>query len=169
MPARAMRRVQLRGGARRQPARRTCCTLSRLSRAPYLRRWALIIALRACRRNPARAMRRVQLRGGARRQPARRTCCTLSRRSRAPTKQMGPYHLGACRRNAAGARRRVQLRGGARRPGARRSPPTLSARTRAPTKQMGPYRTRSSGAGRREGSSCEAAPEGRARGVVPLR
>src|SRR5580765_8050823 len=40
-----MRRVQLRGGARRQPARRTCCTLSRLSRAPYLRRWALLIAL----------------------------------------------------------------------------------------------------------------------------
>ena len=33
-PARARRRVQLRGGARRQPARRTCCTLSRLSRAP---------------------------------------------------------------------------------------------------------------------------------------
>ena len=33
-PARAMRRVQLRGGARRQPARRTFCTLSRLSRAP---------------------------------------------------------------------------------------------------------------------------------------
>ena len=33
-PARAMRRVQLRGGARRQPARRTRCTLSRLSRAP---------------------------------------------------------------------------------------------------------------------------------------
>ena len=31
---RAMRRVQLRGGARRQPARRTFCTLSRLSRAP---------------------------------------------------------------------------------------------------------------------------------------
>ena len=30
--ARAMRRVQLRGGARRQPARRTFCTLSRLSR-----------------------------------------------------------------------------------------------------------------------------------------
>jgi len=29
-----MRRVQLRGGARRQPARRTFCTLSRLSRAP---------------------------------------------------------------------------------------------------------------------------------------
>src|SRR6185295_5918465 len=29
-----MRRVQLRGGARRQPARRTCRTLSRLSRAP---------------------------------------------------------------------------------------------------------------------------------------
>src|SRR6185295_9851700 len=29
-----MRRVQLRGGARRQPARRTCCTLSRLPRAP---------------------------------------------------------------------------------------------------------------------------------------
>ena len=44
-PARAMRRVQMRGGARRQPARRTFCTLSRLSRAPYLRRWALIIAL----------------------------------------------------------------------------------------------------------------------------
>src|SRR6185295_5851168 len=42
---RAMRRVQLRGGARRQPARRTFCTLSRLSRAPYLRRWALLIAL----------------------------------------------------------------------------------------------------------------------------
>ena len=33
-PARAMRRVQLRGGARRQPARRTFCTLSRLPRAP---------------------------------------------------------------------------------------------------------------------------------------
>src|SRR6185436_8035419 len=33
-PAGAMRRVQLRGGARRQPARRTLCTLSRLSRAP---------------------------------------------------------------------------------------------------------------------------------------
>ena len=33
-PARARRRVQLRGGARRQPARRTFCTLSRLSRAP---------------------------------------------------------------------------------------------------------------------------------------
>ena len=32
--ARARRRVQLRGGARRQPARRTFCTLSRLSRAP---------------------------------------------------------------------------------------------------------------------------------------
>ena len=32
--ARATRRVQLRGGARRQPARRTCCTLSRLPRAP---------------------------------------------------------------------------------------------------------------------------------------
>ena len=44
-PARATRRVQRRGGARRQPARRTGCTLSRLSRAPYLRRWALIIAL----------------------------------------------------------------------------------------------------------------------------
>ena len=44
-PVRAMRRVQLRGGARRQPARRTFCTLSRLSRAPYLRRWALIIVL----------------------------------------------------------------------------------------------------------------------------
>ena len=29
-----MRRVQLRGGARRQPARRTFCTLSRLSSAP---------------------------------------------------------------------------------------------------------------------------------------
>src|SRR6187402_3651054 len=29
-----MRRVQLRGGARRQPARRTFCTLRRLSRAP---------------------------------------------------------------------------------------------------------------------------------------
>src|SRR6185503_4888386 len=42
--ARAMRRVELRGGARRQPARRTFCTLSRLSRAPYLRRWALLIA-----------------------------------------------------------------------------------------------------------------------------
>src|SRR5512132_1808114 len=40
-----MRRVQLRGGARWQPARRTFCTLSRLSRAPYLRRWALLIAL----------------------------------------------------------------------------------------------------------------------------
>ena len=33
-PARARRRVQLRGGARRQPARRTFCTLSRLPRAP---------------------------------------------------------------------------------------------------------------------------------------
>jgi len=33
-PARARRRVQLRGGARRQPARRTVRTLSRLSRAP---------------------------------------------------------------------------------------------------------------------------------------
>ena len=32
--ARATRRVQLRGGARWQPARRTRCTLSRLSRAP---------------------------------------------------------------------------------------------------------------------------------------
>ena len=32
--ARAMRRVPLRGGARRQPARRTFCTLSRLSRTP---------------------------------------------------------------------------------------------------------------------------------------
>ena len=36
-PARAMRRVELRGGARWQPARRTCCTLSRLSRAPTRR------------------------------------------------------------------------------------------------------------------------------------
>src|SRR6185436_2093893 len=61
-----MRRVQLRGGARTQSARRTKAgraaaageasgygtlgereraTLSRLSRAPYLRRWTLIIAL----------------------------------------------------------------------------------------------------------------------------
>src|SRR6185295_20000035 len=33
-----MRRVQLRGGVRRQPARRTCRTLSRLSRAPTKQR-----------------------------------------------------------------------------------------------------------------------------------
>src|SRR6185295_388334 len=44
-PARAMRRVQMRGGARWPHARRTLCTLSVRSRAPYLRRWALIIAL----------------------------------------------------------------------------------------------------------------------------
>ena len=43
--ARAMRRVQMRGGARWPHARRTPCTLSVRSRAPYLRRWALIIAL----------------------------------------------------------------------------------------------------------------------------
>jgi hypothetical protein len=65
-PARAMRRVQLRGGARWPHARRTQggraaaggeasgygspgererAALSARSRAPYLRRWALIIAL----------------------------------------------------------------------------------------------------------------------------
>src|SRR5258705_7115205 len=41
-----MRRVQPRGGARWPRARRTLCTLSVRTRAPYLRRWALIIALR---------------------------------------------------------------------------------------------------------------------------
>src|SRR5258705_3363060 len=44
-PARARRRVQLRGGARWPHARRTLCTLSVRSRAPYLRRWALFLAL----------------------------------------------------------------------------------------------------------------------------
>src|SRR6188474_1428334 len=46
MPARARRRVQLRGGARWQPARRTFCTLSRLPRAPT-KQMALIVALAA--------------------------------------------------------------------------------------------------------------------------
>ena len=55
-PARARRRVQLRGGARRPPARRTCCTLSRRSRAPtkqmgpYPRSSSLVAARLACAR-----------------------------------------------------------------------------------------------------------------------
>ena len=46
----------MRGGARWQPARRTFRTLSRLSRAPYLRRWALILALASLDRGRARAV-----------------------------------------------------------------------------------------------------------------
>ena len=62
-PARAMRRVQLRGGARRQPARRTFCTLSRLSRAPTKqmgpshRSLALRRRRRACSGGAGRASR----------------------------------------------------------------------------------------------------------------
>src|SRR5207249_4007430 len=55
--------------------------------------------------------------------------------------------------------RRVQLRGGARGPLARRTPCTLSVRARAPYLRrwalLGSFQT-----GRREGSSCEAAPRG---------
>src|SRR5262245_57343032 len=110
----------------------------------------------------------------------------LNRRPRAPTKQAGPSRPhsahallryftprpsggregSAC--EAAPAGRRVT-----------RSRSKLNRRPRAPTKQAGPSRPHSAHAllryftprpsGGREGSACEAAPDGSRRGVVSLR
>ena len=66
--ARAMRRVQLRGGARRQPARRTLCGSLALARISGFARLASGFG------SPS-----------------------VSRLSRAPTKQMGPYHRSSGR------------------------------------------------------------------------
>src|SRR5207253_6100111 len=78
LPDRPPRRVQLRGGARGPLARRTPCTLSVRTRAPYLRRWALLGSFQTGRREGS------SCEAAPRGPHARRTPCTLSVRTRAP-------------------------------------------------------------------------------------
>src|SRR5437773_3732499 len=53
-PRRLLKKVQMRGGARKPHARRTFCTLNVRSRAPHSRRWAFFSSLLARRSRAAR-------------------------------------------------------------------------------------------------------------------
>jgi hypothetical protein len=64
--------------------------------------------------------------------------------------------------------KKVQMRGGARRPHARRTSCTLSVRPRAPyLRRWALFSSQLAGCSKR--SRCEAAPDGRTRGVLPVR
>src|SRR5438477_2636840 len=122
-------------------------------------------------------MRRVQLQGGARRPHARRTPCTLSVRPRAPTKQMGPYRRSGTPSRKGSGQSEEKGPAARRRPTAAREAYSLYVERAAEgaNEADGPLSSLRDGVGERlrpergEGSSCEAAPDGRPRGVLLVR